>query len=90
MDKYQKAAKLLNERAPVDGKFGKERIAYINPLEEDILKSIGGSGEVIIPGSGEQQDPDVPSYGIFKWFKKKIVDDILGIDDNKFLARPNR
>jgi len=90
MDKYQKAAKLLNERAPVDGKFGKERIAYINPLEEDILKSIGGSGEVIIPGSGEQQDPDVPSYGIFKWFKKKIFDDILGIDDNKFLGMKNK
>jgi hypothetical protein len=90
MDKYQKAAKLLNERAPVDGKFGKERIAYINPLEEDILKSIGGSGEVIIPGSGEQQNPDVPSYGIFKWFKKKIVDDVLGIDDNKFLGMKNK
>jgi hypothetical protein len=86
MDKYQKAAKLLNSKAPVDGQFGKERIAYLNPLEEEILKSIGGSGEVIIPSAEEQADPDVPSYGAWKWFKKKFFDDILGIDDNKFLG----
>jgi hypothetical protein len=86
MDKYQKAAKLLNSKAPVDGQFGKERIAYLNPLEEEILKSIGGSGEIIIPSAEEQADPDVPSYGAWKWFKKKVFDDILGIDDNKFLG----
>ena len=54
MNKYQKAAKLLNEQAPVDGEFGQERIAYLNPLEEQILKSIGGSGATIIPGVEEQ------------------------------------
>jgi hypothetical protein len=86
MDKYQKAAKLLNSKAPVDGAFGKERIAYLNPLEEEILKSIGGSGEVIIPSAEEQADPNVPSYGAWKWFKKKFLDDIMGIDDNKFLG----
>jgi hypothetical protein len=90
MDKYQKAAKLLNSKAPVDGQFGKERIAYLNPLEEEILKSIGGSGAVIIPSAEEQADPDVPSYGLVKWFKKKILDDILGIDDNKFLGMKNK
>ena len=83
MNPLQEAAKLLNENAPVDGEFGQERIAYLNPLEEEILKSIGGSGATIIPGVEEQGDPDVPSYGIFKWFKKKIMDDVLGIDDNK-------
>ena len=86
MNKYQKAAKLLNEQAPVDGEFGQERIAYLNPLEEQILKSIGGSGATIIPGVEEQGDPSVPSYGLFKWFKKKVMDDVLGIDDNKFLG----
>jgi len=90
MDKYQKAAKLLNSKAPVDGQFGKERIAYLNPLEEEILKSIGGSGEVIIPSAEEQSDPNVPSYGLIKWFKKKIVDDILGIDDDRFLGMKSK
>jgi hypothetical protein len=89
MDKYQKAAKLLNSKAPVDGPLGKERIAYLNPLEEEILKSIGGSGEVIIPSAEEQEDPNVPSYGAFKWIKKKIFDDILGIDENKFFGMGN-
>ena len=83
MDKYQKAAKTLNEVAPVDGPYGKERVVYINPLEEQILKSLGGSGETIIPSAEEQEDPNVPSYGLFKWFKKKVMDDILGVDDNK-------
>ena len=83
MDKYQQAAKTLNEKAPVDGPFGKERVVYINPLEEQILKNLGGSGETIIPAAGEQGNPDVPSYGFVKWFKKKFMDDILGIDDNK-------
>lgn len=83
MNPLQKAAKLLNENAPIDGPYGKERIAYLNPLEEEILKSIGGSGATIVPGVEEQDDPDVPSYGIFKWFKKKVMDDVLGIDDNK-------
>lgn len=82
MNDLQKAAKLLNENAPVDGPYGQERIAYINPLEEEILKSIGGSGKTIIPGAEEQDEPDVPSYG----FWKKLKDDILGIDDNKFLG----
>ena len=86
MNKYQKAAKLLNEQAPVDGEFGQERIAYLNPLEEQILKSIGGSGATIIPGVEEQGDPDVPSYGLVKWFKKKVMDDVLGLDDNKFFG----
>lgn len=90
MDKYQKAAKLLNSKAPVDGQFGKERIAYLNPLEEEILKSIGGSGEVIIPSAEEQADPNVPTYGLWKWAKKKLFDDILGIDDNKFLGMKNK
>ena len=83
MNPLQEAAKLLNENAPVDGQFGQERIAYLNPLEEEILKSIGGSGATIVPGVEEQGDPDVPSYGLFKWFKKKVMDDILGVDDNK-------
>ena len=86
MNELQKAAKLLNQNAPVDGQFGQERIAYLNPLEEEILKSIGGSGATIVPGVEEQGNPDVPSYGLFKWFKKKVMDDVLGIDDNKFLG----
>lgn len=86
MNELQKAAKLLNQNAPVDGQFGQERIAYLNPLEEEILKSIGGSGATIVPGVEEQSSPDVPSYGIFKWFKKKVMDDVMGIDDNKFLG----
>jgi len=86
MNELQKAAKLLNSNAPVDGVFGQERIAYLNPLEEEVLKSIGGSGETIIPGVEEQGDPDVPSYKLFKWIKKKVFDDILGIDDNKTLG----
>ena len=82
MNELQKAAEILNKNAPVDGPFGKESIAYINPLEAEILKNLGGSGETIIPSADEQMDP-VNSYGIFKWFKKKVMDDILGIDDNK-------
>lgn len=81
MNDLQEAAKLLNENAPVDGAYGQERVAYLNPLEEEILKSIGGSGETIIPGVEEQGEP-VPSYGLWK----KLKDDILGIDDNKFLG----
>lgn len=90
----QRAAELLNENAPKDGPF-QERIAYINPLEEEILKSIGGSGEVIIPPmerTGKvppgysHGTAGVPSYGVWKWFKKKVMDDALGIDDNKFLG----
>ena len=87
MDKYQKAAKTLNEVAPVDGAFGRERVAYLNPLEEQILKSIGGSGEVIIPeAGGKKAGGEVPSYGLFKWIKKKVFDDVLGIDNNKTLG----
>ena len=56
MNELQKAAELLNENAPVDGPFGKERIAYVNPLEEKLLKSLGGSGHVVIPEAG------TPSY----------------------------
>jgi len=87
MDKYQKAAKTLNEIAPVDGEFGKERVVFINPLEEQILKSLGGSGATIVPSAEEKVGGDgVPSYGLFKWIKKKVFDDILGIDDNKTLG----
>jgi len=87
MDKYQKAAKTLNEIAPVDGEFGKERVVFINPLEEQILKSLGGSGATIVPSAEEKVGGDgVPSYGFFKWIKKKVFDDILGIDDNKTLG----
>lgn len=56
MKKLQEAAKLLNANAPVDGPLGKERIVYVNPLEEKILKALGGSGEIIIPEEG------TPSY----------------------------
>lgn len=56
MKKLQEAAKLLNANAPVDGPLGKERIVYVNPLEEKILKALGGSGEIIIP------EEDTPSY----------------------------
>ena len=60
MNDLQAAAQLLNENAPVDGPFGKERIVYVNPLEEDILKALGGSGEIVIPES------DTPSYSQFQ------------------------
>ena len=56
MKKLQEAAKLLNANAPVDGPLGKERIVYVNPLEEEVLKALGGSGEIIIP------EEDTPSY----------------------------
>ncbi len=56
MNELQQAAKLLNENAPVDGPLGKERIVYVNELEENILKSLGGSGDIIIPEEG------TPSY----------------------------
>lgn len=56
MKELQDAAKLLNAHAPVDGPLGKERIVYVNQLEEDILKSLGGSGDIIIPEEG------TPSY----------------------------
>lgn len=89
MDKYQKAAKLLNSIAPEQPGFGRERIAYLNPLEEEILKSIGGAGVPIVPEAGEggkkagsDEDSEVPSY-FFKFIKKKIFDDILGFDKNK-------
>jgi len=85
MDKYQKAAKTLNEIAPEQPGFGKERIAFLNPLEEEILKSIGGSGQVIVPeakGKKAGKETEVPSY-LVKFFKKKVMDDWLGIDDNK-------
>ena len=59
MDKYQQAAKTLNEKAPIDGPVGKERVVYINPLEEQILKNLGGSGATIIPSAEEQEDPNV-------------------------------
>ncbi len=85
MNQLQKAAEVLNKNAPVDGPFGKESIAYINPLEAEILKKLGGSGDTIIPSADEQME-SVQSYGLFKWIKKKIVDDVLGIDDNKFLG----
>lgn len=88
MDKYQKAAKTLNEIAPEQPGFGKERIAFLNPLEEEILKSIGGSGAVIVPeanGKKAGDETEVPSY-FFKFIKKKIFDDILGIDKNKTLG----
>ncbi len=105
MDKYQKAAKLLNSRAPNVGGV-QERLAYINPMEEEILKSIGGAGAVIIPEAGEQTtenplnapttsgagvagDTEVPSY-LFKFFKKTVMDDWLGIDDNKTLGIPHK
>ena len=90
MNELQKAAKLLNENAPVDGEFGQERIAYLNPLEEEVLKSIGGSGATIIPGVKEQGSPDVPSYKLFKFIKKKLFDDILGFDDNKSFGIPHK
>lgn len=60
MKDLQEAAKLLNANAPVDGPFGKERIVYVNPLEEKILKDLGGSGEIIIPEEG------TPSYSQYK------------------------
>jgi hypothetical protein len=88
MDKYQKAAKTLNEIAPQQPGLPKERIAFLNPIEEEILKSIGGSGAVIVPEASEKSkkagdaDTEVPSY-LFKWFKKTVLDDWLGIDDNK-------
>ena len=87
MDKYQKAAKLLNSIAPEQPGLGKERIAYLNPLEEEILKSIGGAGVPIVPEAGEakkagSENSEVPSY-FFKFIKKKIFDDILGFDKNK-------
>lgn len=89
MDKYQKAAKTLNEIAPEQPGFGKERIAFLNPLEEEILKSIGGSGTVIVPEANGKKagdkETEVPSY-LFKWIKKKVFDDILGIDKNKTLG----
>jgi hypothetical protein len=60
MKELQRAAKLLNANAPVDGPFGKERIVYVNPFEERILKELGGSGEIIIPEEG------TPSYSQYK------------------------
>ena len=63
----------------------------MNPLDQ--IKSMGGA---ISPAINEQYNPgvqsfgmsdtQVPSYGLFKWFKKKVMDDILGIDKNKFLG----
>ena len=48
-DPLKKAANLLNENAPTG-----ERLAYVNPFEEQMLKNMGGSGK---PAAG-----DVPSY----------------------------
>jgi len=48
-DPLKQAAGLLNENAPTG-----ERLAYVNPLEEAMLKQMGGSGK---PSSG-----GVPSY----------------------------
>lgn len=59
MKKLQDAAKLLNAHAPVDGPLGKERIVYVNELEEGLLKALGGSGDIIIP---EEDAPGTPSY----------------------------
>lgn len=91
MDKYQKAAKTLNEIAPQQPGLPKERIAFLNPIEEEVLKSIGGSGTVIVPEANEKSgdtDTEVPSY-LWKWFKKEVLDDVLGIDDNKTFGIPH-
>lgn len=48
-DPLKQAANLLNENAPTG-----ERLAYVNPFEEQMLKDMGGSGK---PAAG-----DVPSY----------------------------
>jgi hypothetical protein len=89
MDKYQKAAKTLNEIAPQQPGLPKERIAFLNPIEEEILKSIGGAGAVIVPEANGKKagdaDTEVPSY-VWKWFKKEVLDDALGFDDNKTLG----
>jgi len=57
----------------------------MNPLDQ--IQSMGGA---ISPAINEQYNPgvqsfgmsdtQVPSYGLFNWFKKKIMDDVLGFD----------
>ena len=52
-DPYSQASSILNQVAP-EG----ERLAYINPYEEALLRQIGGSGHEHIAG--------IPSYNFFQ------------------------
>ena len=60
-DPYAQASAILNQVAP-EG----ERLAYINPYEEALLKQIGGSGHEHIAG--------IPSYNFFQ----DLVDNVRG------------